>query len=166
MDFAILKQDGLILVVAVAFIVSRALGKTLGIKIGAKISNSDPNIGKYLGLALLPQGGISIGLLTIVAMDASVLHQSIAAVIMLSILFYETLGPVFAKYAISQAGEMYGLDSLEESMFEEDVVEKEKFKMEALFIVLNDLSLVDDILETFVDLKIKGNPFRISRDGC
>ncbi len=28
--------------------------------------------------------------------------------------------------------------------------------MEALFIVLNDLSLVDDILETFVDLKIKG----------
>lgn len=124
LDFAILKQDGLILVVAVAFIVSRALGKTLGIKIGAKISNSDPNIGKYLGLALLPQGGISIGLLTIVAMDASVLHQSIAAVIMLSILFYETLGPVFAKYAISQAGEMYGLDSLEESMFEEDVVEK------------------------------------------
>ena len=33
---------------------------------------------------------------------------------MLSILVYETLGPVFAKYAISKAGEINGIDRLEE----------------------------------------------------
>ena len=32
---------------------------------------------------------------------------------MLSILFYETSGPIFAKIAISKAGEINGLDKLE-----------------------------------------------------
>jgi len=121
LDFGILRQDTLILLVALAFIISRVLGKVLGIRIGADIANSNPNIKKYLGFALLPQGGISIGLLTIVAVDAAPLYQHIATVIMLSILFYETLGPVFAKYAISKAGEINGLDYLEETMFEKDV---------------------------------------------
>lgn len=121
LDFGILRQDTLILLVSLAFIVSRVLGKVYGIRIGASIAKSDPNIKKYLGFALLPQGGISIGLLTIVAIDAAPLYQHVATVIMLSILFYETLGPVFAKYAISKAGEINGLDYLEETMFEKDV---------------------------------------------
>ena len=48
------------------------------------------------------------------------LYPVVAAVIMLSVLVYETMGPVFAKYSLTKSDELYGLDKLNESMFEED----------------------------------------------
>ena len=63
---------------------------------------------------------MSIGLLTIVAVQMTQLYPVISAVIMLSVLVYETMGPVFAKYSLTKSDELYGLDKLNESMFEED----------------------------------------------
>lgn len=41
-------------------------------------------------------------------------YPTISTIIMLSILVYETFGPVFAKYSITKAGEVNGLDRLDE----------------------------------------------------
>jgi hypothetical protein len=44
---------------------------------------------------------------------------------MLSILVYETTGPIFAKISISKAGEINGLDKLQELSSVEDLVPQE-----------------------------------------
>lgn len=114
LDLAILGSNPLLLLISVVYIIARGAGKILGVRVGAQILNADENIKKYLGIALLPQGGISIGLLVIVYAQLNSLHAEISTIIMLSILVYETFGPVFAKYAISKAGEIGRLDELDE----------------------------------------------------
>ena len=69
LNLAILGQDAIILVIALVYILARGTGKVLGIYLGAKVAKSEPAIRKYLGIALLPQGGVSIGLLVIVAVQ-------------------------------------------------------------------------------------------------
>ncbi len=114
LDLAVLKSNYLIIILAIVFVLARASGKILGIMTGATIAKSPKVIKKYLGIALLPQGGVSIGLLVIVSAQMGGFYPVISTIIMLSILVYETLGPVFAKMAISKAGEVNGLDRLEE----------------------------------------------------
>lgn len=114
LDLAILKADSLVLWIALVYILARASGKILGIMVGAVVTKSSKTMRNYLGLALLPQGGVSIGLLVIVAAQMRVFYPVISTIIMLSILVYETFGPVFAKIAISKAGEINGLDRLDE----------------------------------------------------
>ena len=114
LDLAVLKQDTLIIWISLVYILARASGKILGIMAGAYIVNSPRTVKKYLGIALLPQGGVSLGLLVIVQAQMRPLYPTIATIIMLSILVYETFGPVFAKYAITKAGEVNGIDRLDE----------------------------------------------------
>lgn len=114
LNLAILGADSLILWIALVYIIARGSGKILGIYVGARVAKSEPAIRKYLGIALLPQGGVSIGLLVIVAVQMKTFYPVIAAIIMLSILVYETFGPVFAKFALQKSGEIYGQDRLEQ----------------------------------------------------
>lgn len=114
LDLAILKSDTLLILIAVVYIFARGFGKIIGIIVGAIIMKSPATVRKYLGFALLPQGGISIGLLVIVSAQMNMLYPAISTIIMLSILVYETMGPVFAKYAIGKSGEINGLDKLDQ----------------------------------------------------
>lgn len=113
LDLAILKTDSLIFWIALVYILARGSGKILGIAVGSRIVKSPETVRKYLGIALLPQGGVSIGLLVIVSAQMKSFYPVISTIIMLSILVYETLGPVFAKFAISKAGEINGIDRFE-----------------------------------------------------
>ena len=65
-------------------------------------------------IALLPQGGISIGLSVIVMQQLPQFAVELTTIIMASVLIYETLGPVFAKISISRAGEINALPPIEE----------------------------------------------------
>lgn len=113
LNLAILGADTLIIWIAVVYIFARGLGKILGIAVGAKITNAPPTVKKYLGIALLPQGGVSIGLLVVVSAQMGQFYPVIATIIMMSILVYETFGPVFAKISLQKSGEIYGQDRLE-----------------------------------------------------
>jgi len=103
LDIAILYQVGWI---GAFYILARATGKILGAFFGAKIVKAEPTVQKYLGFALLPQGGISIGLSVIVMQELPQYAVLMTTIIMASVLFYETLGPIFAKIAISKSGEI------------------------------------------------------------
>ena len=61
---------------------------------------------KYLGLALLPQGGISIGLSMIVARELPQISANVVSLILFSVLVFEIAGPILAKIAITKAGEV------------------------------------------------------------
>lgn len=113
LDLAILGTTPLLLLIAGVYILARGFGKWIGIVVGANAVKAESTVKKYLGIALLSQGGVSIGLLAIVYTQMAPMYPAISTIIMLSVLVYETMGPVFAKFAISKAGEIGGLDRLE-----------------------------------------------------
>jgi len=111
LDLSILVSVG---IVGVAYVFARAGGKMLGAWGGAKAVKADPKVTKYLGLGLLPQGGISIGLLVLVRQQLPEFAVAIGTIIMFSVLIYEVTGPIFAKIAIQKAGEIDGLNKKDE----------------------------------------------------
>jgi len=114
LDLSILWGVGL---VGVGYIIARASGKIIGAYFGAVATKAEPTVRKYLGFALLPQGGISIGLSVLVMQQLPQYSVEITTIIMASVLFYETLGPIFAKIAIHKSGEIDALPDFED-MFE------------------------------------------------
>jgi Kef-type K+ transport system membrane component KefB len=124
LDINILYSIG---VVGIAYILARGIGKYLGAWVGAKMVNSKKQVRRYLGLALLPQGGISIGLSVIVRQQLPEYAQLITTIIMFGVLIYEVTGPIFAKIAISKAKEINGLDKVE---VEEEEIESEMTHLE------------------------------------
>ena len=102
------EKTGLIVVIIAAiYIVFRVVGKYSGARLGAKISNAEETVQKYLGFALVPQAGVAIGLAT----TASNLFKGetgalIMAIILTSTLVYELIGPACAKFAFKKAGEI------------------------------------------------------------
>ena len=123
LDLSILTTVGL---VGIAYIFARAGGKFLGSYVGAKVTKSERTVQKYLGFAMLPQGGISIGLSVLVRQQLPEYALAITTIIMFSVLIYETTGPIFAKIAIKKAGE---IDGAEKQAVNEAIV-KEKTTLE------------------------------------
>jgi len=107
LDLSILKSIGGI---GIAYVFARGLGKYFGSLIGSLSVKAEKSVTKYMGLALLPQGGVSIGLSVLVRQQLPEYATAITTIIMFSILIYETTGPIFSKYAIKKAGEINGLD--------------------------------------------------------
>lgn len=107
LDLGILMQVG---IMGIGYIFARAGGKMLGAAVGAKMVKADDKVTKYLGLALLPQGGVSIGLSVLVRQFLPEYAVPITTIIMFSVLVYEVSGPIFAKIAIQKAGEINGMD--------------------------------------------------------
>ncbi|NLL46577.1 MAG: cation:proton antiporter [Clostridiales bacterium] len=116
LDLSIMKAIGLI---GIAYVIARGLGKYIGSFIGCLSAKAEKPVTKYLGLALLPQGGISIGLCVVVTQQLPEYATAITTIIMFSILIYETFGPIFSKFAIQKAGEVNGLDN-RQALEEED----------------------------------------------
>lgn len=109
LDLGILVSVGAL---GIAYVMARAGGKIFGAYVGAKSVKADEAVRKYLGLALLPQGGISIGLSVLVRQQLPEYSVAITTIIMFSILIYEVSGPVFAKISIEKAGEINGLEKV------------------------------------------------------
>lgn len=93
----------------IGYILARAIGKIVGAGVGARALGESKTMQKYLGLSLLTQGGISIGLSSIVASELPQFSESIITVILFSVLVFEIVGPILAKIAITKAGEVDGM---------------------------------------------------------
>lgn len=105
LELSVLSTVGFI---GVGYILARAAGKIIGATIGARAVGMSKTIQKYLGMSLLTQGGISIGLSMIVSRELPEYSESIITVILFSVLVYEIAGPILAKIAIVGAGEEDG----------------------------------------------------------
>ena len=105
--------EGLIVVgIAATYVIFRVVGKWLGAFTGASVTKSEPKIKKYLGLTLIPQAGVAIGLATTAGKLFSLNEVTkragalIVAIILTSTLIYEIIGPMVSKYALKKAGEI------------------------------------------------------------
>lgn len=88
-------------VIGIVYFFVRIIGKYLGAYWGAKVCKSSEEIRKYLGLALIPQAGVSIGL---AALGQRILPPEIggllSTIILSSAVLYELVGPASAKAAL------------------------------------------------------------------
>ena len=99
-------SDLAIVLIGVVYILFRSLGKYFGATISAKITKCDPNIVKYLGITLLPQAGVALGM----AIKADELGDSIGSIIsnitLFAVLIYEIVGPFLTKVCLTKAGDI------------------------------------------------------------
>lgn len=103
LDVSMLPKLGLI---GVLYIVSRVIGKYFGAYLGCTISKTSPKIRKYLGLSLVPQAGVAIGIAQLAVRELPQYGSSIQAVILCATLIYELIGPVLTKASLIKAGEI------------------------------------------------------------
>ena len=103
LDLQVLTNVGLL---GVLYLVARSLGKYFGSALGACVVKSDPKIRKYLGLTLLPQAGVAIGMAQVVIAKLPEYGEVIRAVVLCATLVYELVGPVITRVALSRAGEI------------------------------------------------------------
>jgi len=89
--------------VVIVFVVSRTLGKFFGANIGARLSGADSVTRRWIGLALLPQAGVAIGMALVAANQFPEYRQLILPLVISSIILFEIIGPVFTRLSIYKA---------------------------------------------------------------
>ena len=98
--------DWAIVVIGVIYIIFRSLGKYFGAMSSAKATNCSPEICKYLGITLLPQAGVALGMCTIAAADLPGEGAMIRNITLFGVLIYELFGPLMTRWALTKAGDI------------------------------------------------------------
>ena len=95
-------------VVGVVYFFVRIAGKYLGATVGAVLTRDEPAVCKYLGMALVPQAGVSIGLAALgERMLSPELGGMLSTIILSSAVLYEIAGPALAKLSLHLAGVLH-----------------------------------------------------------
>ena len=100
--------DAMIVVIGLVYILSRSAGKYSGAFLSAKLSHCDDNIVKYLGITLLPQAGVALGMANMVMNSVELGAEGllIANITLFAVLIYEIIGPALTKMALLKAGDI------------------------------------------------------------
>ena len=90
-----------LIAVGVGYFLVRILGKYVGAWLGCAAVKKDRLVRNYLGLALIPQAGVAIGLAALGARTlGGVMGSDLETIILASSVLYELLGPGCAKLAL------------------------------------------------------------------
>ena len=97
-------SNPLVLSVGIVFILFRSLGKISGACLSCKMEKTSNTIQKYLGITLLPQAGVALGM----ALQARILcdGEIVRNVVLFAVLVYELVGPTLTKWSLLRAGEI------------------------------------------------------------
>jgi len=98
-------RDWTVVLIGVVYILFRSMGKYFGASLSSRAVKCDPAIVKYLGITLLPQAGVALGM----AIKAETLGECgvlVANITLFSVLIYELVGPFLTKIALTKAGEI------------------------------------------------------------
>ncbi|MBO5335511.1 MAG: cation:proton antiporter [Lachnospiraceae bacterium] len=108
--------------IGVVYILFRSLGKYIGAYASAKAIKCAPQICKYLGITLLPQAGVALGMCT-TAMQLGEQGNLIRNITLFAVLIYELFGPLMTKMALTAAGDIKPMS--------DEVKNRRKHKLEA-----------------------------------
>lgn len=98
-------KDYVVLLIGLVYILSRSLGKYFGARISAKGTKADSNIVKYLGITLLPQAGVALGM-ALKAIELGSEGSIVRNITLFAVLVYEIVGPFLTKNALMKAGDI------------------------------------------------------------
>ena len=91
--------------IGIVYIIFRSIGKYSGAFASAKWTKCTPEVCKYLGITLLPQAGVALGM-TVTAQQLGPEGDLIRNIVLFSVLVYELIGPMFTKWALTKAGDI------------------------------------------------------------
>ena len=108
LDLKIIPTVGLL---GVCYLIFRSAGKYFGARLGASVVGETKEVRRYLGVALLPQAGVAIGMSQLVVKAFTELGMpgigvQIRAVVLCATLVYELVGPLLTKMVLTKAGEI------------------------------------------------------------
>ena len=92
--------------IGVAYILSRSAGKIFGASVSAKFMKCQESIQKYLGITLLPQAGVALGMSVTVAAEFGAEGALVRNIVLFAVLIYELVGPIMTKMALTAAGDI------------------------------------------------------------
>ena len=104
LELSVFNQFAVVLI-GLVYIASRSVGKYYGAGISARMVKCDENIVKYLGITLLPQAGVALGMAikaTELGTDGSIVRN----ITLFAVLIYEIFGPFLTKIALTKAGDI------------------------------------------------------------
>jgi Kef-type K+ transport system membrane component KefB len=104
MDFSLFKLMWPLIIV---YCVGRSIGKITGCSLGGVLSKSEPKIKKYLGLAMLDQAGVAIGLafLAAQALSGYAIGGTIITLMAATTVVHGLIAPPLIQYAVRKSGE-------------------------------------------------------------
>ena len=98
-------KDFAVVCIGLVYILARSLGKYVGASVSARATKCDSNIVKYLGVTLLPQAGVALGM-AIKAEQLGEIGAIVTNITLFSVLIYELVGPFLTKISLEKAGEI------------------------------------------------------------
>ena len=105
LQLEVFSQPMLVLIGAI-YIFARSLGKYFGAYFSARGVGCSPNVVKYLGVTLLPQAGVALGMCVSAQQLGAEDGPLVRNIILFSVLVYELVGPLMTKEALKAAGEI------------------------------------------------------------
>ena len=91
--------------IGLVYILTRSMGKYLGAYLSARWMHCSPKICKYLGITLLPQAGVALGM-CLTARQLGSDGDLIRNIVLFAVLVYELIGPMMTKSALTAAGDI------------------------------------------------------------
>ena len=105
LDLSVFKY-GAVVLIGVVYILFRSAGKIIGAAFSSRIMKCSGTIQKWLGITLLPQAGVALGMSITVASQFGAEGRIMRSIILFSVLIYELVGPLLTKIALTEAGEI------------------------------------------------------------
>lgn len=98
-EISALKDIGLI---GLVYVICRIIGKIIGALIGSQFSGADPLTRRWMGVALLPQAGVALGMALVAASQFPDYRQILLSVVISTTVFFEIIGPICTRLALRQ----------------------------------------------------------------
>ena len=105
LDLRVFRKPA-VLMIGIVYILVRSLGKYSGARFSSSLMKCDANVRKYLGITLLPQAGVALGMVVTAQGLGEEIGGYIRNIILFSVLIYELVGPMLTKMALTKAGEI------------------------------------------------------------
>ena len=96
----------MVLLVGVVYIVSRSVGKYVGAYGSCRLMKCDEHVTRWLGITLLPQAGVALGMSAIVLETMGENGVLVRNIVLFAVLVYEMIGPVLTKIALTKSGDI------------------------------------------------------------
>ena len=100
LELSALLQVGL---VAIVFVAARVIGKIAGAAAGAGVSGAGPLVTRWMGVALLPQAGVAIGMALLAGERYPAYQDVILPVVIGTTVIFELTGPIATRVALARA---------------------------------------------------------------
>ena len=99
LEFSYINEIGMI---ALVYVIARIIGKILGTKFGGVIARSNSTVQNWMGIALLPQAGVAMGMALVASNYLPEHRQIFLSVAISTTVFFELCGPVLTNLALKR----------------------------------------------------------------